>query len=282
MECWNTSGYDRDLFEMVLRSVQPDDPVGRVMEVLLWRGFLVERRGDVLFLASHYPRDDLMMLRRFGILREHPALLKEAPLNEPFPILSTSKSQNGKTLVSEESLFKLFATTVRFGMSGPFDYGGRVNESWGSFLRLQYGPKVPVRSLDPGIALLVKTMPLLGLHTAMSCDGHTREPPVITFFSRYHLSWASLALPQFMPKNDAFAAQWRFGTVGGGWSQYQWHLGIKGCGRGLKRRFELYSNIQRLCRNIMYAELAAEARACKQRLTHPKDLQDSERCNFSG
>ena len=250
------------------------------MEVLLWRGFLVERRGDVLFLASHYPRDDLMMLHQYGILGEHRSLLKEAPLNEPFPILSNSGFLNVRTWVSEESLFKLFATAVRPGMSGPFDYGGWVNKSWGSFRRLQYGLKIPVRALDPGIALLVKTMPLLGLHTVMSCDGHMLKPPVIHFFSGYHLSWASVALPQFLPANDAFAARWRFVSLGRGWLRYQWHLGTNGCGGALEERFELYSNIQRLCREIFRDDFAARARACKQRLSQPRDLEDREQCRF--
>jgi hypothetical protein len=76
-----------------------------------------------------------------------------------------------------------------YGISGINDFSGMLNENFQTFRKCKFGVKVPVSYLDPGIALLVKTLPLIGVMTAMSCGGHLKDDPVIIIRNEYHLNW---------------------------------------------------------------------------------------------
>jgi len=151
-------------------------------------------------------------------------------------------------------------------MSGPFDYGGRwVRESWNHFRNCSYGVKVPVCDLDPGVAMLTKTLALLGLHTVMSCDGHLEEPPSIWFMSIYHLRWAEAVLPEFH-SSRGLAAPPRSGDEDRGWLSYRWQPFPDAIGRDLAARYDRYGKIQALCAEIMDSGYAAAVRRRKAQL----------------
>jgi len=169
---------------------------------------------------------------------------------------------------SDEALWRIFSSpNLRQGrMSGPFDYGGRwVRESWNHFRNCSYGVKVPVCDLDPGVAMLTKTLALLGLHTVMSCDGHLEEPPSIWFMSIYHLRWAEAVLPEFH-SSRGLAAPPRSGDEDRGWLSYRWQPFPDAIGRDLAARYDRYGKIQALCAEIMDSGYAAAVRRRKAQL----------------
>ena len=258
--------FGRELYDRVLQ--RTDDPIERSKEVLLWRGFPVKREGDTLYLAKGVHPYDIAMLERFtDVIEEDNRTLDTCARIMPF--------------ARERRAFALFSARSRNGMTGPFDWGGHVEDDWAAFHRLRFGVKVPVKHLDPGIALLVKILPLLGLHTVMSCDGHTEKAPIIHFMSEYHWKWAQVALPQFLPMDDAFVRQWTFKEDDRGWLKHQWLLASGGCGPDIEAQYALYANIQRLCRSIMFSGLAPRARETKQNMRGPDDLYNHKRYRFS-
>ena len=74
-------------------------------------------------------------------------------------------------------------------MSGPFDYPVRNNKA-----------SVPLVFLDPGIALLVKVLPLFGIRTLYSCNGHLRENPFLCFESYEDLDEMTQVLNNLLPR----------------------------------------------------------------------------------
>lgn len=292
----------RPLFERALQGV--DGPLEQTLEVLLWRGFLVMKQENALYLSAGSHQDDIELLRRFLHLQDDRD-------NGSFPMVRGVHTCDSEQAVAPSAdtwmrirptedcrtLYRLFAYPPHNHMTAPFTYGAPIrNEySWRVFRHMRYGVKSPVKHLDPGIALLVKALPLLGLYTVMSCDGHTEKPPEIYFLSRYHLLWARVALPQFLPEGDPFVKQWIFKCEDEdkGWLSYQWLLAPNGCGEDPDAQYALYANIQRVARNILYSYwdeegnytrdkgLACDARECKKRLTGPKDLLNPEYYVFS-
>ena len=64
-----------------------------------------------------------------------------------------------------------------------------LNRDFRSFLRCRFGARIPVRVLDPGIALLVKTLPIISVMTANCCSGHLKARPRILLFDSFHSQW---------------------------------------------------------------------------------------------
>ena len=60
------------------------------------------------------------------------------------------------------------------GMTGI--YGWHISPD-----KVRFGAKCPAAELDLGIAPLVKAIPGLGILTHLSCDGHGKKPPWISF-----------------------------------------------------------------------------------------------------
>ena len=64
-------------------------------------------------------------------------------------------------------------------------------DPWRSFQVMKYGAKTEVKSLETGVALLVKVLPWVSVRTIMSCHGH-RDPAKIWFSSFYHSQWCEM------------------------------------------------------------------------------------------
>jgi hypothetical protein len=261
----NSSGYDQALFDRVLRGLK--DAVDRVRTILLWRGFLVRREGNSLFLCTGSAEADAQFLQSQGIGVQR---------------ITTHEKNYSEILnpnaIPDALLYQVFSCPAEGSvLGGPFRHGGIVNQTWGAFVRCRFGVEVPVCVLDSGIALLVKVLPLLGLHTEESCDGHLVNPPWIRFMSEHHLNWARLVLkPLFSSPEDEFVLGWEFLTEP--WTAPRWDLqhdtglwllGAGGCGKSVGGRFRLYSAIQRLAVRIMDEEgLAPQIRKAKVQLLY--------------
>ncbi len=116
-------------------------------EALQRRGFLVLQKDDQILLHRGSHDQDEQILRDWG--------LTVFPFNGPHwrACISTQHADPIHILSSVRS----FASENCGGLAGAVD------------------PPVPVRNLEPGIALFAKVLPLWSIRTLMSCQGHPGE-----------------------------------------------------------------------------------------------------------
>lgn len=131
--------------------------------------------------------------------------------------------QNGPLIEAENTLLRHLYLR-RHGMSGPNDFGAMVNQNFATFQNTHFGVKVPAACLDPGIALFIKSLPLLGIHTCYSCCGHGTEFPHFMAYSSYHYSWARACLSRIFPIKEF---DYILGDAGS-WMRYKVQYKIKG------------------------------------------------------
>jgi len=256
--------FDGDFFDAV---VPPDaPPATRLLEVLLWRGFLVEQvRGNVMLCRGSHDRDAITLA---GL-----GLAVEPVTGDPGHL---ARIRLAAGCDEGHALRSVFLLPPQNGMAGPFDWGGRVNDGFQTFRRLRYGVKVPAVHLDPGVALLVKALPLCGVHTVMSCDGHTRQSPHVCLFSDIHLLWCRAVVREVLRRHPVPGTDgWRFGQDGDGWMSRRWLLGEGGSGPGLAGRLAAYRPIQSFARVLMRPDVGPRARRAKQAAGCPGDFADA-------
>ena len=159
-----TGGYDAELFSRVIAAA--DSEPAAVFTVLRWRGFLCVLRAGRVYIAKKSPAADLLLLRRAGIA------------------LRPCEPRDGELLceivdaarISEDRLRQVFCVPPEnfLTWAGVGPKGEMINPNWSTFRRLKFGAALPVRNLDCGVALLVKTLPLLGLLTSYACAASCR------------------------------------------------------------------------------------------------------------
>jgi hypothetical protein len=264
--CMNCDGYDQELFYKVFDSQWY--PLKKTETVLRWRGFLVQiRRGRLLCSTGHLAED-------FDLLRKYHIRIR------PFNKVTGFNYEIDMSSVNETNLCKVFMEpNANYGMCGPNDFGF-VDPDWNAFQRCTYGVKVPLKYLDMGVATLVKTLPLLGLHTVMSCAGHLSRSPEIFFKSAYHLKWASLVLPLFeSSKNPVLNMPACVSPWTRDWLGHLWNVTNVNPGNELRSRYNVYSSIQALCEEIMDSSLTEQIRTSKSRFSKPSffNLREMDR-----
>lgn len=151
-------------------------------EALLWRGFLTardERGGIFLLHGSH--NDDL------AVLVDLRCVVKR--LDDEKYLASVSLGSAPSSQVPE----RILSLAPKNHPTGQPRYLGTTAVS---FFACQYGFKCSTIELDPGVALLVKSLPVCGTRTVLSCQGHPgamrRWPavwPEIYFYTKYDLQW---------------------------------------------------------------------------------------------
>lgn len=187
------------------------NPQEFLYESLLWRGFLVDRDekgGLSLYRGSH--DDDLARLVKLGCSLDR--------LHEGEFVAKISVAPENASAVAE----RVLGLAPMNHMTGAL----RQKETEGSFFTCEYGVKATTVELDPGVALFVKALPVCGLRTVLSCQGHLgRETlwPEIYFHSKYDLLWAVIIfeelgnyLPEFSGLNFKVDEEHR-----GGWLRHK-------------------------------------------------------------
>jgi hypothetical protein len=89
-----------------------------------------------------------------------------------------------------------------YGMSSYADFCGMQNMDFGSFSRCKYGTRIPAMLLDPGIALMVKVLPFIGVLSSFSCAGHFKESPKIFMLYIYHHQWLKCVLMNALSSSE--------------------------------------------------------------------------------
>jgi len=157
---------------------ETEGPVASISNALQMRGFLVRLQGEDILLSKGSSSDDIANLALLGLssielIGDHSnfASVKLLPPTSLDPLVLCRKilsvvNHNGWASLPSE----------------PFHIETFTSDG--------YGPQVPVRYLEPGIAFLVKILPLFGMHTVSSCDGHLLRSPKIWLPSLEQLNWA--------------------------------------------------------------------------------------------
>jgi hypothetical protein len=196
-----------------------------VKEALLTRGFLatLDHRGLILAEGSH--ENDARVLEDIEQLAIMPigATSFSVSVSVRDPERARTAAPNPQLKFFEHTIPKpnhssttgdAYAIAKRIvgiadnrGMT-TVGVGTFTRDTWGSYRRMRYGARIAVRgkssgSLDLGIALLVKALPLARVGTHMSCDGHGRVPARIWFWTRWDAFWFEAILGRFPPEPGA-------------------------------------------------------------------------------
>ncbi|MBV5301222.1 MAG: hypothetical protein J0649_05490 [Methylococcales bacterium] len=234
--------YNTELFDRVIDSTSGNE-IEILEKILRWRGFLVKKDTSGVLVSRGINFEDFQAL-----------VENRLPLS---PVFSREWGAKIHPNVSIDQLRNLFLLPSMNGMVGK-DY---YNDTYATFKKCRYGAKVPVNHLDYGIAMLVKVMPLLGLFTVMSCDGHLSSPPMIWFKNIHHVNFAKRILVQ---------CQWDgnlpYEDEGWSWLRFQWQVmeqSLEEIGDTVENRFNYFNNIQQLCNYIMDSDISTKARLLK-------------------
>jgi hypothetical protein len=172
---------------------QSDDKNTIVKKILIQRGFICDiKNGEIIInkIAS-----------------------SESDINYFSKILTilNSKKFSDKDFNDLKNI-KEFSRCVYNIMMPVNRMAGRKFIAQNSFFKTKWGARVDVKHLDPGVALLVKSLPMIATLTWESCDGHpwskydihksfkntelkfTPCPMYIGFHDFYHAKWAEFVL----------------------------------------------------------------------------------------
>ncbi len=251
---------NQELFHRILQGATT--PLEMTLEILLWRGFLATAHNNKLYLATGSHIEDLALLRRFLKVKELPVVPRRHRTDAARASLYDADEDTIRNHVccrieptgDMRVLYRILTGTFRStGMIGSADFSRGPGET------RNFGRRVPVVWLDPGVALLTKALPLLKLEVWYSCEGHpnrkgNEDPdhqlPEVRFSSIADLRWARAALPQFLPPGDAFVKRWRM-RQGTGWSDISWFTETHDRRDDPEAVYNRFWDIQRLCRNIL-------------------------------
>lgn len=80
--------------------------------------------------------------------------------------------------------------------------------SWRNFTRRKHGPKIQTKTLEPGVALMVKALSAIGITTVNSCDGHGKNKPIIDFASFHNAAWFEILQDKYL-SNGSLIYKWK-------------------------------------------------------------------------
>ena len=193
-----------------------------LLESLLRRGFLAYRDPDGLWLGTGSHKSDAAVLQLVPGLE---AVLVPKHRDRYCRIShvdtdSRAVSEIASTIIylgehhvgSEQGGFSCF------GMG----YETRCVYTWPNYCKMVWGAQVavcptdslqesPVQdALDIGIALLVKSFPLAGVVTALSCDGHGIKPAFVSFCFNWDQCWCQSVFSAL--SHNPLHSEWEWGN----------------------------------------------------------------------
>jgi hypothetical protein len=243
------------------------NPIDRITEVLLWRGFLVEKRANDILLCTGSHDDDLVFLSE--ILPEPRFHIQEI-LNDVNhrATISVPKKITNRDILHIVSL----GQQPGHGMLGE----PLVGVDWLAFQNCRFGASVAVRWLDIGIALMVKTLPLAGVFTTYSCDGfaHGDRNTLISLHGSYHFGWCKRVIEKVTCELEIVNLGNFIYEPGSGWThEYRWQIADTGFDGQIEEAFDVFHEIQCVARHLMRPEVIDGLRALKRKMKRD-DLAD--------
>lgn len=156
----------RDFFNSILDN--KNDEADTIIKLLKARGCLIESKDNEYFLSDNSHKDDAIFLN--DVVNQYD--IGEYKDNKIF-------IYNSKECLRLLDLFLEGSTQIGYEAC-------IINKNWQRYKTDFFAEKVPVRCLEPFIAMYVKALSACGLSTALSCDGnHTNYNKVTVKFSGY-------------------------------------------------------------------------------------------------
>jgi len=175
----------REYSEAALPPAGTGDAAAALLAALRCRGFLLEEAGGLAFLSDNsHPEDGDSLLEAFAAIGLHADSCDGGSVE--LGRAADALGRSGVTTVQAvRAILNLWPRSAREAGTSVWQRG------WGGFRRRLHGPKVPVRSLEPGVAALAKAYNAAGAATWCSCSGHTpRAPARIDFSGPWFAAWA--------------------------------------------------------------------------------------------
>jgi len=188
-----------------------------LFEALLRRGFLVFKNEEGIWLGSGSHHADKRVLSCIDGL----VIRCESGSSDRIAEISAKQSNRDAILKNARAIISLGEHHLGnfpggFTQTGPAQH---VAATWDQYCKMTWGAKLPVcpikhksdlrnpvvpNSLDTGIALLAKVMPLARVATSCSCDGHGIKPANVSFFYPWDGLWAESVFSalRFTPRNS--------------------------------------------------------------------------------
>ncbi len=172
-----------------------------LMEALYRRGFLAYRDDQGVWLGTGSHEADLEVLRLIdGIAVE--------PVSSDKRRMARVHLVAGETdpMAVAEAIVSLPENKGRMTSAGIApDFHGHFYATWHSYRDMLWGAKRPTcpmtekdrgatriyNTLDLGIALFVKALPLARVGTSSSCDGHGKQPASVMFAFEWDAAWSN-------------------------------------------------------------------------------------------
>lgn len=195
--CGELSRLQMITFERLKRMPLAGDEL--ILEALLRRGYLASRDDESVWLAKGSHAADLEQLSEF---------------------VDVTKQVNHKLICARlrvrraseciEVAARIIGVPENKGRMTCLGLGPFIYPCWKQYRKARYGAKLAVGpsdsrfgALDTGIALLVKALPLAGVITRCSCDGHGQEAPWVSLWTVWDDVWFAAIL------NQPELIQWR-------------------------------------------------------------------------
>jgi hypothetical protein len=189
-----------------------------LLEALLRRGFLSYKDLEGVWLGTGSHESDIATLQLIPNLEitrihDHPDRICKLSFDTSRPELS----QDIALAIIALGEHHLGSDHGGFSRTGFGNWSTR-DTSWKRYTKMIWGTKLPVcpatssiqklvpEALDSGSALLVKSLPLAGIATFLSCDGHGIAPVRIDFVFPWDLLWgkAIFDAQPFKPQNSTW------------------------------------------------------------------------------
>ncbi|MEH6954452.1 hypothetical protein [Neobacillus drentensis] len=151
------------------------------------RGYLISIKNNQLYLSTGSHQDDQSEITKL--------------LNR----LEISHAWKGQyLLVNEDSI--TVEQIKRIQWDPPRNHESHTPMyfgKWKQFVKRMHGPKINVKTLDPGVAALVKAMSAAGIITANCCEGHGRFYPRVEFAGIQNAIWFEILQEKFFAFTDS-------------------------------------------------------------------------------
>jgi hypothetical protein len=172
----------------------------RVAEALTMRGLFVRVSNDFVIMEESNTKADMKkvqnLLNHLGI----PTLWQE---------------NRYQILVNRIPISKMKKMIHVPGKEFPIHMEG-YHFKWKAFAQRRFGIQVNALDLDPNMAMLVKTLNLVGITSLAGCNGHYRYAPNVQFSRVFQGAWFAI-LQEMLLSNISLHYKWKvhFGNQSG-------------------------------------------------------------------
>ena len=241
------------------------------LQALLCRGFLAEQTPDGALVVGV----NAALMRRYSDLAL--ASVRGGGVITPEGVLFRAQEDRARAGRQAERIMLAGLPSLN-GMTGRNDWGPGLRFSeWNHFRKVRWGPRIPVRVLEPGVALLVKTLPLIRVWTWLSCDGHgDGKEPFICALDMHYFRWLRGVMRHITPAG--LQQDWQFHEHSKSNYACRWTLGPPEEGQEAWARAHA-RNVQ-AARILLHDPLLHKIHAAHARIKSPADLTDEKIARF--